>query len=121
MPIDVDLQPLFNATVTICKRTSTHSNGYTKPGYQSTSAGTSYDAHIEQSEMLFRTDQGHITRSVRKIFLYSTTAWSQSSNIPRVTDKIILPDSFSPKEPPIFSVSPVSDENGIHHVLVFTG
>ena len=121
MPVDVDLQPLFDTTVTVCKRTSTHTSGYPTPGYQSTSAGTTYNAHIELGEILVRTEKGHEVRSTRKIFLYHTTAWSNSANIPRVTDKVILPATHPPTEPPIFSVAPVSDEDGIHHILMFVG
>lgn len=120
MPIDVALQPLFNTTITICKPSSKHTSGYGKIGWQATSAGKSYSAHIERSEEFIRTDEGHVVVSRRKIFVYSTTAWSNSSNIPTSNDKIILPATHPPREPVIKMISPVSDENGIHHLVIMT-
>jgi hypothetical protein len=117
MGINVELQPLFDTTIIICKKTSGHSSGYAKIGWQATSAGTTYNAHIERFEELVRTEKGHEVVSRRKIFLYSTTAWSSTNNIPTVNDKIILPATHPPREPQIMMSAPVSDENGINHIF----
>jgi len=118
MPVDVDLQPLFDQTVTVCKRTSTHTAGYPRPGYQSTSAGKSYKAHIEDAEVFVRTETGHEVVGGWKIFVYSTTAWSQTTNFIKARDKIVLPSGFEPNTPQIISASIVSDDFGPHHMVI---
>jgi hypothetical protein len=118
MPISVDLEPLFYHTVTVCKRTSKHSSGYPTPGYQSTSNGRTFKAHIEDAEHFIRTEHGHETVGGWKVFLYSTTAFSQSTNFVKVVDKIVLPAGFEPRTPQIISASVVSDEWGPHHQVI---
>jgi hypothetical protein len=117
MAIDPVLQELFDTTVTIAKRTSVHTSGYTKPGYGS---ATTYAAKIERSEDTVRTEQGHEVVARRKVFLYSTTAWSNAANIPRTTDRLTLPATHGPPtQPQIMMVQIVSDENGINHIVLW--
>lgn len=115
MAIDPVLFDLFDTTVTIAKRTSTHTDGYPKPGF---GTATTYSAKIERSEDLVRTEQGHETVSRRKVYLYNAAGWG-SSNMPRVYDRLTLPDTHAPTTPQIMLVQPVSDENGINHVVLW--
>jgi len=115
MPISRTLRKMFNFQVTILKRTSAHTGGSPKPGYQTTSNGKTYQAKLEESEVFVRTDSGHEAVGGWKVFLYSTTAWSASSNYIRVIDRIVMPAGFVPNTPQIISSRPVTDENGIHH------
>lgn len=114
MPIDVDLLPLFDTTVTIEKRTSSHTGIYPNPGYGSP---TTYYAHIERSADMVKTDEGREIVSKRKVFLYHQD-WG-TSNIPRVVDRITLPDTHAPTQPPILMVQIVSDDAGIHHCVAW--
>ena len=112
------LRPQYSTTVTILKQTSSHdAKGYPLVGHAS--SGITYRAHIEQGEAFVRTETGQIVVGHRKVFLYSSTGWATSS-IPRVVDKIILPPTHPPTSPQMLSVAPVSDENGIHHILILT-
>lgn len=117
MAISPVLRSLFDQNVTIRRQTSKHTDGYPKPGYQSTSASKTYPAKIELGEIFIRTEHGHETVGGYKVFLFSSSLWT-SSNVPRVVDKIVLPDTHQPTEPTIISIAPVSDENGINHLLL---
>lgn len=119
MPIPKGLRALFDTTCIICKKTSTHSGIYSKVGWESTSSGTTYPAHIERAQELVRTEEGHVVVSRRKVFLYSATGWT-SSTVPDIDDKIILPATHPPTEPQIRSISPVSSERGIEHLTILT-
>ena len=115
MAIDPVLYELFDTSVSIQKRTSTHTDGYPKPGYGS---AVSYAAKIERSEDFVRTEQGHEIVSRRKVYLYSSTGWT-ASNMPRVYDRLTLPETHAPTQPQIMLVQPVSDEYGINHVVIW--
>ena len=43
----------------------------------------------------------------------------QTNTIPDVLDKVTLPSEFGSVTPEIMNVKPVSDENGIHHVVLW--
>ncbi len=43
----------------------------------------------------------------------------QTTTIPDVLDKVTLPSEFGSVTPEIMNVKPVSDENGIHHVVLW--
>lgn len=118
MAIDPILYDLFDAQARICKVASSHSDGYTQRTWQTTSNGTLYQCHIERKEETIRLEDGRNVVSHRKVFLYSSTSWS-STSIPRTIDKLILPATHPPVEPQILGVQPVSDENGIHHVMIW--
>ncbi len=117
MGISKELKPLFSDTASITKRVSSHSDGYPTPGFAS--SGISYSAHIERGESFVRTETGQINVARRKVFLYSSTGWATTS-IPRVFDKLTLPESHPPRNPQMLSVSIVSDERGLHHLLILT-
>lgn len=113
------LRALFDTTITICKKTSEHSGIYPKVGWQTTSNGTTYPAHIERAQELVRSEMGHVVVSRRKVFIYSATGWL-SSTVPDIDDKIILPATHPPVEPQIRSVMPVSSDKGIEHITILT-
>lgn len=122
MAINPGLRLLFDTSVTICKRTCNSSGGYTKPSWQTTSAGTSYPAHIERSADTVRTETGQEFVARRKVFLYSSTGWSSTSNtaMPGNGDKLILPKSHGDvREPQIMLSQVVSDEKGINHIVLW--
>ena len=112
--IDVDLLPLFSDTVTIAKRTSTHTGPYPQPGYGSP---TTYYAHIERSADMVKTDEGQEIVSKRKVYLFHQN-WG-TSNIPKVVDRITLPETHEPRQSPILMVQLVSDDQGLHHCVVW--
>lgn len=117
MPIDAVLEELFDTEITISQRTSSHTTaGYPKPGY---GTAVTYSAHIERAEEFVRTEQGSEAVGRRHVFLYCSTGWTVS-NIPRVTDKITLPDTHQPTTPQILAVRPVSDEFGVSYVKIIT-
>jgi len=116
MAIDVDLEPLFDATVTIAKRSCTHTDGYPKPGY---GTAKSYYAHIERSADLRRMEGGREIVSKRKVFLYSSTGWT-AATIPTPADRMTLPNTHGPDVTPQIMLSQiVSDEFGIHHIVLW--
>ncbi len=116
MAIDPVLRDLFDTTVKITRQTCSHTNGYPTPGYAS--SGVTYQAKVERSADLVRTEHGHEVVSRRKVFLYSSTGWS-STTIPRTIDKLTLPATHPPREPQIMMIQPVSDENGVNHVVIW--
>lgn len=115
MPIDVDLEPLFADTITIERRTCSHTDGYVSAGY---GPAVEYQAKIERSAELDRNDEGREIVSRRKVFLYISSAWT-AANVPRVVDRLTLPETHAPTQPQIRLVQPVSDENGIHHIVLW--
>jgi hypothetical protein len=115
MPIDLVLQPLFDTTATIAKRSSSHTDGYTDPGYDTP---TTYYAHIERSEETVRREDGREFVSRRKVFLYCSTGWT-ATNMPRTSDQLTLPATHPPTTPQIMMITPVSDEYGIHHIVIY--
>lgn len=113
MPIDPVLYDLFDTTVTIEKRTGL--DKFTDATYGSP---TTYAAHIERSEDTVRTELGHEQVSRRKVFLYSEVGWT-SSTVPSSEDRLTLPATHSPTTPQIMMVQNVSDENGLHHIVLW--
>jgi hypothetical protein len=49
--------------------------------------------------------------STAKIYLMGTPAIGP-------TDRLTLPASFTPQQPPILSVNPLTDESGAHHLEI---
>lgn len=117
MGIDKALKALFTETVTITKMTCSHSAGYPTPGFAS--SGITYSAHIERGESFVRTETGQVNVARRKVFLFSSTGWATTA-IPRVRDKLTLPATHPPTNPQMLSVAPVSDDKGLHHILILT-
>ncbi len=113
MSINLALEELFDTTVTVAP--STGMDVYTKPSY---GAAVTYKAHIERSEEMHRNDEGQERISKRKVFLYSESGWT-SSSVPTADSQLTLPATHSPTTPQIIMVQPVSDENGIHHVVLW--
>ena len=93
-------------TVTIAPRTGL--DAFRKPTY---GPAKSYRARIMGSNRRVTTAQGQEVGSSRKIILATT-------DVINVEDQVTLPDNFSPRQPPILSVSPVRDESGPHHVAL---
>ena len=113
MSINLALELLFDTTATVAPSTSV--DVYTNPSY---GAAVTYKAHIERSEEMHRTDEGQERISKRKVFLYSEDGWT-SSNVPTADSQLTLPGTHPPTQPQIIMVQPVSDENGIHHVVLW--
>ena len=113
MAIDIALEILFDASVMVAK--STGMDAFTNPSYASP---TTYAAHIERSEEMHRTDEGQERISKRKLFLYSESGWT-SATVPTADWKLTLPTTHPPTTPQIIMVQPVSDENGINHVVLW--
>jgi hypothetical protein len=113
MAIDAALEELFDTTVTVAPRSGI--DDYTKPTYGS---AVTYSAHIERAEELLRTDVGQERVSKRKVFLYNAAGWT-GSNMPTANSQLTLPATHPPTTPQIIMVQPVSDENGIHHVVLW--
>ena len=113
MAIDPLLKDLFSHNVTIAKRTGL--DKFSKPTF---GAATTYPAAIERSQDTVRTDQGHETVSKRKVFLYSSVGWT-SSTVPSSEDQLTLPGTHAPTHPQILMVQNVSDERGLHHIVLW--
>ena len=113
MAIDLALKALFDTSATLAK--STGMDVYTNPSY---AAATTYSAHIERSEEMHRTDEGQERISKRKVFLYSESGWT-SATMPTADWQLTLPATHPPTTPQIIMVQPVSDENGINHIVLW--
>ena len=84
--------------------------------YGSPTYGTavSYSAKVEESEKTHTTVSGQEVAGGYKIFLDTTS-------IPDINGQLTMPTGFSPTNPPILAVRPVSDHNGINHIVIETG
>ena len=71
-------------------------------------------AKIERQERATRTAQGITIRSRRLIYLFSVDTSFTTK------DLLQLPVGYEPREPKIIDVRIVSDQNGVHHIVLET-
>ncbi len=84
---------------------------YGQPTYSTCS---SYPARVEMKSRRIAGSGGVEIAARGRVFLATAT-------VPSAKDRITLPASFVPTQPPILDAFPVNDERGIHHVEVFIG
>ncbi len=100
-------------TVTVAPRSS--GNSYSGQSY---GTAVSHDAAIQMNigtqggDSIVKDATGQEVVFRYRIFLKTTT-------IPDVLDEVTLPSEFGSVTPEIVNVKPVSDENGIHHVILW--
>lgn len=103
------LKKFFTETVTIAPFTGEDDFG--KPTY-----GTPCQvrAKIERQERASRTSEGITIRSRRLIYLFSTDTSFTTK------DQLTLPVGYEPLSPAIIDVRIISDQHGVHHILLET-
>lgn len=109
MALAAPLRKFFTSTVTIAPLSSI--DEWAKPTF---GTAVSYSAKIERASERVITNSGDEVVAGYKIFLDTTT-------IPDVSAEITLPTGYDPTTPKILQVRPVSDHNGINHIVVVTG
>lgn len=103
------LRKFFTEVVTVTPWTGEDDFG--KPTY-----GTPCEirAKIERQERATRTTDGITIRSRRLIYLFSTDTSFTTK------DLLTLPAGYEPLEPKINDVRIISDQNGVHHIVLET-
>lgn len=89
-------------------------SGQSAYGESTYGTAVTYPARVEMKSRRLAGLGGVEIAARGRIFLGTTT-------VPSAKDRITLPASFVPTQPPILDASPVNDESGIHHVVVFIG
>jgi len=107
MALAIALKKFFYHTITIAPRSGY--DEYAKPTYGTT---VSYKAKIEQSGKLVMNQQGEEVVGRYTIYLDTTTP-------PDVNGNLTMPTGFETVNQ-IIAVRPVTDHNGINHVIVET-
>src|SRR5262245_48616934 len=85
-------------------------DAYNKPMY---GAATSYKAQVQSA---FNRSIRTVTGEEKVASVKVTIAAAVMIN---PQDKITLPTGWVPQQPPILSAQAVSDENGLHHTVVY--
>ena len=96
---------------TVILETWSSQNAYGEPTYTSCH---SYPARVEMKSRRIAGSGGVEIAARGRVFLGTTT-------VPTAKDRITLPASFVPTQPPILDAFPVNDEKGIHHVVAYVG
>lgn len=90
-------------------------SGYTGGGSQQTySAGSNFSCRIEMKNHLVVDRQGKTVTARGRVFLLSSAPID-------VKDRITLPSSFVPTQPPLIDVIINDDELGNHHITLELG
>lgn len=89
--------------------------GFSDGGAGST-YGTSYNSacRIQMKNHQAVTKDGRTVTARGKVFLLSLV-------IPTVKDRVTLPMSYTPRQPPIIDVNVEDDETGNHHIVLVLG
>lgn len=98
-------------TVTVAPRSS--GNSYSGQTYGA-AIGHSAAIQMNRGDEVIKTAEGQEVVFSYKIFLETTT-------IPGKLDQVTLPAEFGSVTPEIVMVKPVSDENGLHHIVMWVG
>ena len=106
------LEALMTETVTIEPFLST-----TVGGSSIYSAATTVKARIQQGARLVRDRQNREVVSNTRLYL-APTATDGTSFTPGDNDRVTLPASYSPRQPPIIFVGRKNDEHGLHHWML---
>jgi hypothetical protein len=102
-------------TVTLDPYVSTDVSGQTHfAGDTDINARVVYPARIEIKNHIAVDREGRQIVARGKVFVGTTI-------VPSVKDKIILPNNYTPNIPPIISVIPQNDEEGVHHITIIIG
>jgi hypothetical protein len=88
--------------------------GHNEHGEEIYGPPRSYPARIEVSPRLTRNAQGQEVVSTAQVFVGSATL------VIREMDRLTLPEGFTERQPDILRISPVRDESGIHHTIIWT-
>lgn len=104
-----DFRDFMPHTVAIEPYSSQNSYGEATYG-----TAVNYPARVEMKSRRIAGSGGVEIAARGRVFLGTTT-------VPTAKDRITLPASFMPTQPPILDACPVNDERGIHHVVVFIG
>ena len=96
---------------TVILETWSSQNAYGEPTYTSCH---SYPARVEMKSRRIAGSGGVEIAARGRVFL-ATAA------VPSAKDRITLPASFVPTQPPILDAYAVTDEKGIHHTVVYVG
>ena len=105
--ITADLQEMFAAETVLV-------SGWTGQDFMGEdlyAAGVEYNCHIEGHSRLVRDATG--LERVSTVQVYLDGAYNVS-----VKDKVLLPERFEPRDPPIITVERMTDENGPHHEVL---
>ncbi len=81
-------------------------------GNRTFGAGVNYSAKISGKTAIVKTASGEEKASTKRIYLGSSVVIGAS-------DEVTLPASHVPQKPPILAVTPVTDESGQHHSVIF--
>lgn len=98
---------LLADTVTVEPHVSTDASGAKTYG-----AAVTYRCHIDGRARLVRDNFGEQRAVSVAVYLAATPAVTQE-------DRLTLPAPYSPTQPPIIAVRPVSDEAGWHHQVLY--
>ena len=99
----------FAHTVTL--EAWTGQDAYGKATY---GAAVTYPARVEMKSRLIAGSAGTQLAARGRVFLGTAT-------VPNDKDRLTLPASFVPTQPPILDVYPETDETGIHHIVLYIG
>ena len=86
-------------------------NEYGEPTYTTCSH---YPARVEMKSRRIAGSGGVEIAARGRVFLCTAT-------VPSTKDRITLPASFVPTQPPILDAYAVTDDKGIHHTVVYVG
>lgn len=100
MPESVDIYPYSSTSV----------SGVVTYG----STPTTIQCRVELRNRIVKDRNGRDVVSRGRVFLNTTTP-------PGISDRIVLPAGYVPREPPIIAVNPCNDELGTHHVTLDIG
>jgi hypothetical protein len=107
--LNTPLRKFFTETVIITPWTG--DDDFSKPTYGDP---CEFLAKIERQERATRTAQGLVIRSRRLIYLFTIDTSITTK------DLLMLPVGYEPREPKIIDVRIVSDQKGVHHIILET-
>lgn len=103
----------FEEWLYMCPHTVTIEPFVSRDGFGAPTYGTAvtFQARVQGKNRMIRTRDNVEAVSTVQVYIASTPVVSPD-------DRVTLPSGFTPSQPPILSVQPISDEQGAHHQVI---